>query len=132
MGADIHFVVEHKVNEKWIGIFSTDYGYYPPAKVRNYKFFALLAGVRGDGPRVPLGIPKDISELASLCADLWKEDGHSHSYMPVTEFAQCWYQSLYSPDLERKQYIVFDALDIDLYFDEKDWKEFRVVFLFDN
>jgi hypothetical protein len=55
------------------------------ANNRNYDLFAALASVRGDGPRVPLGVPDDASDLALMMLDGWGEDGHSHSWMLMNE-----------------------------------------------
>lgn len=105
MGCDIHFTVERKVKDKWIGVFSTDltprqpmYSYAkggydlgtltgcaPVAGERNYTFFASLAGVRGAGPD-PKGVPDDMSELTSAALDDWGGDGHSHSWDTFEDF----------------------------------------------
>jgi hypothetical protein len=52
---------------------------------RNYDLFAQLASVRGDGPRNPLGVPDDASDLTLMMIDRWDADGHSHSYMLMNE-----------------------------------------------
>ena len=115
MGCDIHWVLEQKLNDKWVGIYSTDLTPMPKGtivtrahsaqgdpsmpdvpvgvktwhdiilKSRNYEWFGKLAGVRRSGPD-PLGMPHDASDLSQACAGDWGEDGHSHSYLPAVDF----------------------------------------------
>lgn len=115
MGCDIHWVLEQKLADKWVGIYSTDMTPMPkgtivtrthPAqggrvipdvlvgagtwhnvnlKNRNYRWFGKLAGVRMSGPD-PLGMPHDASDLSRACIDDWNLDGHSHSYLPAVDF----------------------------------------------
>lgn len=54
---------------------------------RDYKFFARLAGVRGDGPE-PNGVPPDASALTQRCISRWGDDGHSHVHMTLREFVK--------------------------------------------
>lgn len=54
------------------------------ASERNYKRFAAMAGVRGAGP-TPRGLPEDISESVAMFFDDWDADGHSHSWLGITE-----------------------------------------------
>jgi len=111
MGADIHMVVERRVKvrdaEVWVGVNAFPYtkamiydwgardadpprevsvsgNVHYPATGRNYSLFAALAGVRGSGP-APLGVPDDASDLALMAIDGWGEDGHSHSWMLMSE-----------------------------------------------
>jgi hypothetical protein len=155
MGCDIHIVIEQKWRDRWVGV-RTSQGFvtggyageenswaYPALGGRNYAFFARLAGVRGDGPP-PLGIPSDASDLTLMQVLDWGEDGHSHSYLPLKEFAARWCHGdpkfvaamaaerlngedrAYAVLLNRASISVFDPhndLDID---------DFRVVFWFDN
>lgn len=105
MGCDIHFTVEMKINDRWIGVYSTLYTpnmardpkdmYTPWRSVwcanRDYHFFAAIAGVRGEwrgeGPE-PNGLPEDISELAQAAVDGYGGDGHSHGHMPLLDFVR--------------------------------------------
>ena len=108
MGADIHMVLEKRAKvrdrEVWIGVNAfpfvkaTVFHYEAAtqkhshllgktswqARERNYDMFAALAGVRGDGP-APRDLPDDASDLTLLMADGWGEDGHSHSWMLMSE-----------------------------------------------
>ena len=54
---------------------------------RDYKFFARLAGVRGDGPE-PNGVPPDASAMTQRCVMRWEGDGHSHGHMTLREFVK--------------------------------------------
>lgn len=106
MGADIHLWLERKLpNGKWVmhdrcGKISREaYGIErPPPEVdyfgghayhlvdrRNYRFFAALAGVRGEGPE-PRGLPPDVSDYVQHEVDEYGSDGHSHSWMTAQEF----------------------------------------------
>lgn len=82
MGCDIHGIVEIKIGDKWVGIKELK------ANGRNYERFAQLASVRGDSSRKPQGIPLDASDMSMYYIEQWGEDGHSHSYMPLTEAAE--------------------------------------------
>ena len=90
MGCDIHFVVEKKINGRWIGIFKE----YPRSgfvKDRDYDFFAAIAGVRGSHPLFnnhPRFIPADISELSLYAIAEGSTDDHSHSWMTIKEFSE--------------------------------------------
>lgn len=52
---------------------------------RDYQLFALLASVRGNGPREARGIPSDVSPTIKAAAEA-DCDGHSHSYISLEEF----------------------------------------------
>jgi hypothetical protein len=55
-----------------------------PVVGRDYNLFAALASVRGKGPRVPLGLPDNISDIVKRA---WVEGGdHSPSHMYLEEF----------------------------------------------
>jgi hypothetical protein len=113
MGCDIHWVLEQKLTDKWVGIYSTDLTPMPKGRIvtrgqvldrrdesaavtvdtwhdidlqnRHYDWFGRLAGVRTNGPD-PLGMPHDASDLSQACASDWGGDGHSHSYLPAVDF----------------------------------------------
>ncbi len=136
MGCDIHMVLEQKHNGKWIGVdtflgheSALDKGYaWPEATERNYRRFAALAGVRGEGP-APKGLPQDLSDTAKLLSDQWESDGHSHSWLPLQEAAQVFLTTLHGQANDFiKQYPESHFFGCDL---DKD-REYRVVFWFDN
>ena len=66
-----------------------DRGVHPFGRLgrRDYKFFARLAGVRGDGPESN-GVPSDASALTQRCVMRWEGDGHSHVHMTLHEFVK--------------------------------------------
>ena len=66
-----------------------DRGVHPFGRLsrREYKFFARLAGVRGDGPE-PNGVPPDASAMTQRCVMRWEGDGHSHVHMTLREFVK--------------------------------------------
>jgi len=122
MGCDIHGWVEKKVGEKWVGIKELR------DDSRNYKRFAKLAGVRGDGPS-PSGLPNDISDTAQFWADNWGTDGHSHGHLPLIEAFEVFKSTSGNlglvPDENYSPWAAFEVGD-----DELD--EMRLVFWFDN
>lgn len=63
MGCDIHVLLERKVGDKWVMVNRLE----SPVTDRNYKRFAALAGVCGDGA-VAKGLPDDLSESGRLYA----------------------------------------------------------------
>lgn len=107
MGCDIHcFVEKRNSNGDWnpIGGFVSDY-YDPnskyfskpefknassPLEGRNYRVFAILAGVRDyseDVPQIdePRGLPEDVSNYVQNNSEEYGCDGHSHSWVTVRE-----------------------------------------------
>ena len=132
MGCDIHGTIEKKVNGKWVMVEPIT----GKARYRNYERFARLAGVRGEGP-APRGIPSDISDSTRLHIDKWGTDGHSHSYLPISEAARILLETELKPEHEvnypASYYFGVDneccptcqrPIDID--------SEYRLVFWFDN
>lgn len=154
MGCDIHIVLERKYNNKWIGI--TDYSTNPYhlirendkfkfkwycnlVTMRNYRRFAALAGVRGNGPE-PKGIPVDISDLSLMIVNYWESDGHSHSFMSLKEASKILIDTLEIKDNEWDEdslkmikecsMMVIFGIDDDNLDDNLD--DYRIVFWFDN
>ena len=144
MGCDIHFCVEKQIEGTWIGVYSSDFtpslasqnekrgeGDWsvqwkrtPVFKSRWYRFFALLAGVRGDGPD-PKGIPDGISTLSQAGVDSWNGDGHSHSWETLENFCRA-YATASEEECDDKY---LDWLT-DTY--KENLSEYRVIFWFDN
>lgn len=156
MGCDIHIVVEYKHKGKWVGVRTDqsvpikpynnkDWDFNTPAVgQRDYGFFARLAGVRGKGP-APKGIPKDASDLTRLLVEQWEGDGHSHSHLPLVEFAKRWVAGddkflaemaadrLAGKDNVWERVLVKASIGaLEYYGREMDASDFRVVFWFDN
>lgn len=127
-------ILEERVGEepeRWIAVWSSDH--LPDTsddKVndidrRNYKRFAAIAGVRGEGP-APKGVPPHPSELTRF----WAEDAdlHSPTWYPLSEAV-----SLYN----EPRYVGEDAGDLTTQsFCKRAWggaeSDYRVVFFFDN
>jgi hypothetical protein len=134
MGCDIHFVVEEEFNDKWLGVYSSDYtavGHKCVAKNRFYSFFAALAGVRadeGDNIRVPAGLPDDISDLSLRMVSYpdgeRDTDLHSHSHMSLKEFCDIYRETKKHLGEETK------ISDYEIVGDFSE--DARVIFCFDN
>jgi hypothetical protein len=156
MGADIHIVIERRYGDKWVGVRTdegipklgyadTGWDYNAPAVgQRDYAFFARLAGVRGDGPS-PVGLPDDASDLSVALFEDWGVDAHSHSWLPLEEFAMRWcadnpefIATMTRERLEGGDASYFRLLNkASIYAydgdgDDYDITDFRVVFWFDN
>lgn len=133
MGCDIHYILEVKKYDKWVGI-ASDLQYNKDAKAdsRDYRFFSELAGVRSyeENSRNPLGIPVDISDLSRHYIEYMDDDGHSHSYMPLKEFFSI-YKSLYPEENVNsdKMFALWLSEDDE---EEATYENYRVVFFFDN
>lgn len=128
MGCDIHGWVEVKVGDKWVAVDRLK------DVDRNYKRFALLAGVRDchkESVATPKGIPNDVSDSARYDIDQWGADGHSHSYMPLADAAKIFLETDPTPSNHEKKY----PLDAFFDFEEEDdlnISNVRLVFWFDN
>jgi hypothetical protein len=111
MGCDIHLTLEKRVGEKWICIdtFASHHSAYakpdaimdgyssPTTRDRNYRRFAALAGVRGDGP-TPRGVPEDASETTRYLVDQWSGDGHSHSWEYLRDATRVFLDTQWGPE----------------------------------
>lgn len=146
MGTDIHFVVEKKVDERWLGLFDSSHcdGL---ANDRDYGLFGELAGIRcrGSQGRKPRGVPDDASDLTKYHIADDGPDGHSHSFMSMSEFAESARhvdvvrkdEPVFTDDFGRKNPVkaLFDIY-IEEEFGENDGSnsvdKYRVVFWFDN
>lgn len=140
MGCDIHMVVEAKADEgRWVAVNTMNVvrthndetgatiTACPIAEDRNYKRFAALAGVRGEGPAAK-GLPSDLSETARYMVDQWGGDGHSHSHMSLAKAAVIFGATGENPDGHK--------VPTEHYFDVHPYalteREHRLVFWFDN
>lgn len=81
MGCDIHIRFEVKKDGVWT------YNPYEMKHFRNYDIFAILAGVRGPGPKITKqglrGLPQDIDPKTLI------DEGNNGDYDPVS--AENWY-----------------------------------------
>lgn len=147
MGCDIHYVIEKKFGDKWIGVHAKYYSPTPEIDCqekptgdmwsalysrnqvfgnRNYTFFNLLAGVRGGGPAEPLGAPEDCSELARAVIDAYDMDGHSHSWLPYKEWCNCYALASGSALTDNGDMTWLSGVS------KSEMDDYRVVFYFDN
>lgn len=112
MGCDIHCCIEYKLpsgvwesvgigygkgDRDWLSCWADTSGKWDEWKKfeprlyegRNYKLFALLAGVRNRDGITPISPPKglaqDHSSLYSTWVDAFGCDGHSHSWLTLEE-----------------------------------------------
>lgn len=104
MGCDIHAIAERRSDGRWQAISDPIFtGWYEapvadPCDWRNYDAFAILAGVRngrgfagietgiGWNPIAePRGVPDDASPAYAESVRDWDIDGHSHSWLTLTE-----------------------------------------------
>lgn len=164
MGCDIHIYLEQNIKDKWVCVdhfpscnmkmFETRYFLtydkaapefnYMRHRItnRNYKFFAALASVRGEG-KIPKGFPDDASDYASYMHDEWEGDAHSASWMLADEFCSVFIEHVLSEQevtslvTERLEGSMDDLwrmlMDTYIYsVDVDDPKAYRFVFFFDN
>lgn len=136
MGCDIHLVVEKQVDGKWIAFNTMNFSYsingklhVPAARERNYKRFAAIAGVRGDGPK-PKGLPEDISDTTKHLVDHWGPDGHSHTWLSLQEAV-----NIFEATEKEETYWLDTGHPAGFYFyvyEDGDPGEYRLIIWFDN
>lgn len=139
MGCDIHMVLEKNDEEfGWVGIsnFENYDGFHedrPLVISRNYRRFAALAGVRGDGPK-PKGIPGDVSPLTQLGLKEWKYDAHSHSWLPLSEAVPIFKKRFYEAEKPIVTGSFEDEWPASYWFnvDDNEIEKYRLIFWFDN
>lgn len=97
---------------------------------RNYRRFARLSGVRGDGPP-PNGWPEWAQEKYS--DDLASEDLHSHTHYPIREAARLFLETEYPDD---DLGAMAQAAPVSMYFnvdpDRHDLDQIVVLICYDN
>lgn len=141
MGCDIHLVLERKhPTYGWVGTDSFQIHHaidgkycFPAALERNYRLFAALAGVRGDGPE-PRGVPEDASALTRMLVDDWSGDGHSHSWLPLAEAAQEFNKRRWPEEGQAAMKSFRDSYPASFWFgvENETLEEHRLIFWFDN
>jgi hypothetical protein len=89
MGCDIHAFAERKVNGSWVSMSINNNWGAQPFEVRSYSLFGLLAGVRNYSAVTPIaaprGMPDTVSELVQEKFLHWSLDGHTHSWLMLSE-----------------------------------------------
>jgi hypothetical protein len=83
MGCDIHCYAERKVRGRWRMM----RGQFP-LRLRDYRVFALLAGVRNDEGIPPIAQPRDLpgDTSAGVMVEFRKcDDAHSVSWLRIPE-----------------------------------------------
>ena len=144
MGCDIHFVVEEHFHDRWVGIYASEARILWPRKFdeesnpviclmdrRNYRFFAALAGVRGDGP-APNGLPNDVSELTRLLVSYWDGDGHSHGHCSLIEVTEKWERARFPTNESTAKSLLGEHRHAEGIFEQSGLENYRVCFWFDN
>lgn len=139
MGCDIHLVLEFRDEAfGWTGIdtFASSHGSShdsPIARDRNYKLFAALCGVRGEGPE-PRGIPNDASTTTRVLVKQWDSDGHSHSWLPLEQAAAEFNTRRYEGQKPADPESYRDKYPASFWFgvSEDNLENYRLVFWFDN
>lgn len=140
MGCDIHEYREKKVNGEWItaDTWETEEDGYMtndcPYLGRNYTLFGFLAGVRievSEGLGEPKGLPDDVSTEVKQASDYWGSDGHSHSWVLVSDIKEHLAKLLIEPT-EASEYYEGGLRSIVEMFKDIDGEDHRFVFWFDN
>lgn len=138
MGCDIHIVLEKKEPDtEWVGVYCTDELPGPRIEIaqRDYRFFAEIAQVRGEGKgeekHYARNLPRDVSRLAWLSYMRAPMDYHHASYMSVDDFVKAWLFCNKGNIEEAKLEWAANEL-LGPLIGEEYGCEFRVVFWFDN
>ena len=140
MGKDLHYIVEKRINNKWVGIMATDCLFSSvknkiKALRRSRRFFACINDLTG--------FPDDASELA--LHEKERIEGHSHSWLYIEDIYQVWL-SLYQPSLRGSNTSLDETLILQAEFSEFIGVNFlgeedngfwindnlRILFFFDN
>jgi hypothetical protein len=89
-----------------------------------------------------VGLPDDASDLSVALSEGWGVDAHSHSWLPLEEFAMRWCadNSEFIATMTRERLKGEDAsyhrllykASINVYDGDADTTDYRVVFWFDN
>lgn len=150
MGCDIHYVIEKKYRSEWVGVFcSSEYTFTrrdwdKPSPVdrlldRNYTFFGLLANVRRGGlpgSEDTRPLPNDLSSWSRNEIEVYGEDGHSHSWHSLEEFVKKYLlanaDDAKKVELMKKKLQSVNPIHEFFKIDPDQWRNYRVIFWFDN
>ena len=134
MGCDIHWTIEVKHTEKWVGVLN-DSGLPCKAADRWYAFFTELAGVRGDSETAydPRGLPHDISDLTKYFTENSAWD-HTGSWLTIDEFVAAYNRAVlkYLKNPEEKELTKEELFGFAWWPLECKKDQVRIVFAFDN
>lgn len=152
MGCDIHFYIETRPDKKADWTLETFHDMSEdqdnPEFIdvsdthldRDYSMFALMAGVRGEGPE-PKGIPHNMSKDLQNEYVRWDADGHSHSWMTVDELKDAidqyfdgkpWFDTDYTRVYEKASKWLIDEMAEAQLLSSGLEPQVRFVFWFDN
>ena len=142
MGCDIHLFREKRVGDTWQCLdpfveveendghkyIEVDDTYIP----RNYDLFGFLADVRIEVPEgfQSRSLPKDVSHEVKQESYRWDHDGHSHSYLLLSELKTKLTELLIAPTKHSPHYVSAVKNIVELF--PQDSEEYRIVFWFDN
>lgn len=133
MGCDIHWTIEVKSGDKWVGILN-DRGSKCKAQERWYVFFGELVGVRmkSDNAMPQRGLPDDVSDLTRWDADTAAWD-HSASWCSIDEFVVAYNRAVTKVKANNPDEKLVTKEEL---FGYSYWpiyeEESRIVFAFDN
>lgn len=144
MGKNLHYIIEKKINNKWVGIMATDclfssvkqnIGELGWFNKKLYYFYNSIDDLNG--------FPDDASELA--LHEKARIEGHDHSWLYIEDIYQVWL-SVYNPEMGLRDLSLNEALLLQVEFSkfiginflgsEDDGFEIdnnlRMLFFFDN
>lgn len=131
MGCDIHWVLEIKNRDHWLGLFGDQETHWKAGE-RWYSFFGELGNARGKTENaIPLrGLPSDISELTefSIKQGCWD---HSYGWLTLDEFLAAYKRACDKCPQAKEEKVTERILFGGRFYADKD-KEYRIVFAFDN
>lgn len=134
MGCDIHWTIEVRHNDKWIGLLN-DCGLKCKGGDRWYAFFGELANVRMDSDTaLPVrGLPDDVSDLTKWNAENSAWD-HTGSWCSVDEFVSAYNRAItkYQDKNPDEKLVTKEELFGYSYWPIYEEEESRIVFAFDN
>ncbi len=135
MGCNIHGfieVLEYPDSKSWFSVHEIPY-------TRNYRFYAVIAGVRNYIEINPIskakGLPTDVGMMSSVESKEMGSDGHTHSWLTYKELKEYdWLQDVGGSMLIDNIHIHFKSMLNEMRFLSSTYGEekVRVVFWFDN